>query len=96
MPGKILTKVLSTNDKGLIGTTEDGEEVALSEPNPQMETKRYEESYTESLMEKFRKDVRGIIEKSCGEGAYVQLAKINYFLGDGLILQIYNVYTRRE
>lgn len=93
--GRLLKEVKSTN-KGLIGITESGEEVALSEPIPQMETKRYKESCTKSLMKKFRKDVRGIIEKSCGEGAYVQLAEINYFLGDGLILQIYNVYTRRK
>ena len=34
MSGIILREVRSTNDKGLIGITETGEEVLLSEPKP--------------------------------------------------------------
>lgn len=93
--GILLKRVLSTNNKGLIGITESGEKVTLSKPTPMGIVRFYEAPNQRGVRKEFIEDSRSEIGLLHGDkDVYIQLGKIHTALGE--FLQPYNVYTRRK
>lgn len=80
MSQEILTKIISTKDRGLIGITEGGKEVPLSAPKPELCYLRREER--EKLTSRFGKE-KSYVQLPDNEGSHID---IPYPI---------NIYTRR-
>lgn len=85
--GKLLTDVLILKDEGLVGFTEDGEQVPLNVPEPNA-------CVWESNKEEVMKIVNDRIESSNNK-TYFHLGQGKSTL-DGFFIQPYNIYTLRE
>jgi len=101
--GQLLTRVVSTNDKGLIGITKEGEEVPLNSPEIKLLKREISKSMIDISSVDERKDYLDcqhnlevqeiILRTTCDK--YIRFSK-DWALCTDWIVQPYNVYTRRD
>jgi len=88
--GELLTRVLSTSDRGLIGITKAGNEVPLDTPEPNLLFSMSGPGDRISLEEKNERQLRRLLKKP---GIYIQLGES--VLPYASRIQSYNLYRRR-
>jgi hypothetical protein len=89
--GQLLKKVISTEDRGLIGITENNEEIPLSAPNPKIYVANHSKNQDPLFLSE---NAKAILIQTSRSVIYYAFEKMRIEMG--LSLMPYNVYTKRK